>query len=77
MERPDSYRKDVALSEGVEYTSVNMGPIPEAPDWHQELYADQSYLFPTEAAAERFAKAHTEPGRRVVVLYPDGRRWEL
>ncbi|BBC53782.1 hypothetical protein PBI_JF4_67 [Mycobacterium phage JF4] len=60
-----------------EYWRVQMGPIPDRPRWHQALYAKQSYSFPSVEAATRFAKAHKEkdPGRDIVIEYPDGRRW--
>lgn len=48
---------------------VKMGPIPNKPAWHQQIYANSSYAFPTKAAAERFARAHLErdPGREISV----------
>jgi len=42
------------------------------PAWHVLQYPS-SYPFPTLKAATRFAQAHSEPGRSVVIEYPDGR----
>lgn len=61
-----------------EYWHVDMGPIPDKPEWHRQMYASQSYPFPTVEAATGFAQAHKEkyPGREVLIRFPDGRRWD-
>lgn len=71
------YRKTLDLDSEKSYTYVSMGPIPGQPPWHQELYAEQTYPFPTEDAALTFARTHKakDPGREVVIEYPDGHRW--
>jgi hypothetical protein len=61
------YRKRVDLPSGKDYWFVHLGPIPNTPDWHQELYAKQSYPFPTKEAAELFAMNHMIQGREVYV----------
>jgi hypothetical protein len=63
------YRKQVELPTGSDYWFVHMGPVPNKPDWHQKLYDNSSYAFPTKAAAELFAKTHQDryPGRQVYV----------
>ena len=57
--------------------TVHMGPLPDRPRWHQELYAHQAYQFPALDAALRFAKRQHDlaPERYIVIEYPDGRRW--
>ncbi|ASZ75502.1 hypothetical protein KIW74_gp26 [Mycobacterium phage Kimona] len=71
------YRRDVPVSTESEYWTVEMGPIPDRPRWHQGLYAHQAYQFPSIEAATRFAQTHKirDPGRYIVIEYPDGRRW--
>jgi hypothetical protein len=61
------------------YWFVEMGPIPNRPDWHMKLYAHQAYAFPTEAAAGLFASTHKrrDPLRRVEVRFPDGSMKEV
>ncbi|QBI99097.1 hypothetical protein SEA_SHAM4_71 [Mycobacterium phage Sham4] len=70
------YRKSPALDSSSEYSFVEMGPIPDRPRWHRELYAHQTYPFPTMEAAFRFAEAHKhkEPDRCIAVISPDGRK---
>lgn len=65
----DEYRKDIQHKPDSEYAWVEMGPIPDQPDWHMRLYAHQAYPFPTNAAALLFAATHRgiHPGRSVVV----------
>ena len=62
------YRKRVELPTGSDYWFVHLGPIPNTPDWHQKMYAEQSYAFPTEASAELFALNHRVSGRHVIVM---------
>jgi len=61
-----------------EYYRVEMGPIPGKPAWHQGMYDEQSYPFLGLDAATRFAQSHkaTHPRRDVVIVYPDGPRWD-
>lgn len=63
------YRKTIDLDPDERYSFVDMGPIPDKPRWHQELYARQSYAFPTPEAAERFAEYHQkqEPDREISI----------
>lgn len=70
----NEYRKTIPLSTTTPYWFVEMGPIPNMPDWHTELYSHQSYPFPTEVAAHRFANAASaeHPSRAVKVIYPKG-----
>jgi hypothetical protein len=70
----NEYRKSIPLATGTPYWFVDMGPIPDKPVWHQQLYAYGSYAFPTPEAATRFAVTHksTDPGRSVGVRHPDG-----
>lgn len=53
------------------YWHVDLGPIPNIPDWHVQSQGT-SYPFPTEKAAETFARVHQklEPGREVRVRPP-------
>lgn len=68
------YRRSIPLDTEREYWTVRMGPIPNKPRWHQELYASQSYPFPTREAADRFAENHQRiyPGQEIEVLPPEG-----
>lgn len=63
------YRKKIDLPTGSDYWFVHMGPIPNKPEWHQMLYANNIYAFPTEFAANRFADNHRAeyPGRSIKV----------
>ena len=64
-----TYRKQVELPTGSDYWFVHLGPVPGMPDWHQKMYEHSSYPFPSEKAANLFAKLHTEmyPGRDINV----------
>lgn len=70
----NEYRKSIPLDASTDYWFVEMGAIPDKPKWHQELYAFQSYPFPSEAAAASFAAVHLdiEPARQIAIRYPDG-----
>ena len=70
----NEYRKTIPLSTETQYWFVEMGPIPNKPEWHMQMYAKSSYAFPSEVAAHRFANAHSaeHPGRSVKVIYPEG-----
>lgn len=65
----EPYRKKVNLPTGSDYWMVEMGPIPNRPDWHQKLYQASSYAFPTKEAAELFARTHTarDPERTITI----------
>lgn len=65
----EPYRKKVELPTGSDYWYVKMGPVPNTPSWHQAMYADNSYAFPTQAAANLFAANHARvyPGREITV----------
>jgi len=71
------YRTTTELNPETEHTFVEMGPIPDLPAWHQQAQPSR-FPFPTKEAALRFARTHSErdPGRKVVIAYPDGRRWD-
>ncbi|AVP41918.1 hypothetical protein SEA_JSQUARED_76 [Mycobacterium phage Jsquared] len=71
------YRKTLDLDPDSTYTYVEMGPVPDKPKWHQELYASQKYPFPTPEAARLFAQSEAvrHPGREIVIEFADGRRW--
>ena len=62
-----------------QYWFVEMGPIPNKPDWHTKLYAHQAYAFPTYAAARLFASSHKsrDPGRDVEIRFPNGMKQEV
>ena len=70
----NEYRKTIPLSTETKYWFVKLGSIPGTPDWHKQLYANRSYPFPTEAAAQRFAAAEAGrwPGMSVEVIEPEG-----
>ncbi|ATN92201.1 hypothetical protein SEA_TIPSYTHETREX_72 [Mycobacterium phage TipsytheTRex] len=70
------YRKTLDLNPETSYTYVEMGPIPDMPSWHIQAQPSR-FPFPTPEAALRFAQAAAvrDPGRDVVIAYPDGRRW--
>ena len=65
----EPYRKMVDLPSGSDYWFVEMGPVPDMPEWHQELYGFNSYAFPTKAAANLFAANHQSlhPGREIKI----------
>lgn len=69
------YRKAIQLSSETEYWFVEMGPVPDRPAWHQEVYRHNRYPFPTEFAAFRFAASHKrrDPNRDIAVRCPDGK----
>lgn len=48
--------------------TVDLGPIPGLPWWHQQSVSC-SYTFPTKEAAERFAASHIlqHPNREITV----------
>jgi len=59
---------------------VEMGPKASVdgeptPHWHQ-LYTPSRYAFPTWNAALAFAQTHKTADREVVIVLPDGRRWD-
>lgn len=62
-------RKKVELPSGSDYWFVHMGAIPDKPDWHQKMYQNSSYPFPTEKAANLFAANHKKiyPNRVITV----------
>ena len=66
--------KQIKMDELGEYWFVEMGPIPEEPQWHQDLYDFQSYPFPSVRAARLFAKCakHRDAGRDIAIRHPDG-----
>lgn len=53
------------------YWYVDLGPIPNVPDWHVQSQGT-SYPFPTEKAALTFAHVHQlqEPNREIRVRRP-------
>lgn len=57
-----------------QYWFVEMGPIPDKPDWHQKMYEFQSYPFPRYEAARRFAFGARERDwkRDIGIRHPDG-----
>lgn len=60
------FRRDIEHRPDSEYAWVDLGPIPGYPSWH--IQSDwNSYPFPTNAAAQKFAAAHRLPGREVAV----------
>lgn len=61
------------VSTGDEYWHVELGPIPNKPDWHVQS-TGSSYAFPTEKAANAFARVHQakEPNREIRVVPPAG-----
>ncbi|APC43218.1 hypothetical protein KI248_gp31 [Mycobacterium phage Phaded] len=70
------YRKRLEpIDSDSSYTYVEMGPKPDMPPWHEQAHPSR-FPFPNNDAALRFARTHAEPGREVVIAYPDGRRWD-
>ena len=65
------YRKSLSLDRD-DYVYVHMGV-------RDDLNGNGSYPFPSDEAAQRFARTHKErdPNRDIAVEYPDGREWEL
>ncbi|QTF81494.1 hypothetical protein SEA_TARSUSIV_70 [Mycobacterium phage TarsusIV] len=70
------YRTTLDLDPETSYTYVEMGPKPEMPYWHESAQPSR-FPFPKEQAAFRFAEAHREPGRKVQVITPDGKRFDI
>jgi len=70
----EKYRRTVELDRDAEYHYVELGPIPGKPGWHEQA-KPSSYAFPSVEAATRFAQGHKEPGRSVLIRFPDGRGW--
>lgn len=68
-----SYYRTIKLDTEVRYWFVDMGPIPDVPDWHVQSRGI-SYPFPTELGAFRFALFHKnkDPDRNIVIRTPDG-----
>lgn len=69
----NEFRRDIPLSTESQYWFVEMGPIPNMPDWHTELYAYQAYPFPSLEAARRFAFDARERDwkRSIAIRFPD------
>lgn len=65
-----TYRRTVEIDRDKDYWHVWLGPL-------NGLNRSARYPFPSEAAATRFAKRHKEIAlhREVLIVYPDGRRW--
>ena len=65
----EPYRKRVDLPTDSDYWFVELGPVPDMPAWHQEMYSFSSYAFPTKVAANLFASNHQRmyPGREIKV----------
>ena len=45
------------------------------PDWHEQS-KPSSYSFPSSEAASTFAQGHYQPGRSVIIHFPNGERWD-
>lgn len=73
------YRKRITHNPDAHYWFVEMGPIPGMPGWHTKLYESNSYPFPSEEAAKRFAMGVRERDwkREAWIRYPDGSRREV
>jgi len=69
------YRRGVDYSPEATHWFVKLGPIPDTPEWHRDIYRFSSYPFPSEEAARRFAEGEIgrNPGRDVAIRFPDGR----
>ena len=61
---------------GKAYHTVELGPTPGLPSWHEQS-GKSRFHFPTEQAALSFAEAHKVLGRDVVVSTPNGKRFAL
>ncbi|QFG04551.1 hypothetical protein SEA_JEEVES_76 [Mycobacterium phage Jeeves] len=72
----NEYRKGIAVDPEARHSFVEMGPKPGMPPWHEQAQPGR-FAFPTEKAAFRFAEGHREPGRKVRVVTPDGKRFDL
>lgn len=70
----NEYRTNIPLSQDSQYWFVELGLIPNKPDWHMKLYARQSYPFPSLEAARRFAFSSRERDwtRDIAIRFPDG-----
>lgn len=66
------YRRELALDTEARYTWVRMGTL-------DRLNGPAAYPFPTDKAAELFARTNRDrdPHREIRVDYHDGREWEL
>ena len=75
----NEYRRSTTLTQDTDYWFVVMGPIPNMPDWHMSLYAQQSYAFPSEQAARRFAMTSRERDwdRDISIKEPDGNLYKV
>lgn len=64
------YRRSVEVDRDKDYYIVHLGAIAGSPE-------PSSYPFPTLGAAAIFADTHArkDPGRDIVIEYPDGRKW--
>ena len=65
----------INLGNDVDYYRVELGPIPGLPDWHEQS-KPSSYSFPSSEAASTFAQGHYQPGRSVIIHFPNGERWD-
>lgn len=70
----------IDLGNDGDYHHVMLGPKPlidglPTPAWHEQA-KPSSYPFPSVEAATRFAQGHYEPGRTVIIRFPDGRQWD-
>lgn len=72
----NEYRKNITHNPESQYWFVELGPIPNQPDWHMKLYAHSSYPFPSEESAKRFGLGSRERDwdREIHIRYPDGTR---
>lgn len=74
---PDTtyFVRDNEMADLTRYTWVELGPVPGMPKWHEQSKLSR-WPFPTREAARKFARFHKdqEPGRDVVIAYPDGSR---
>lgn len=70
----NEYRRTITHSPDSQYWFVEMGPIPNQPDWHMKLYDFQSYPFPSLEAARRFSMGARERDweRDIKIRYPGG-----
>ena len=75
----DEYRRDIPHNPKNDYWFVELGPIPDQPDWHMKLYEFQAYPFPRLEAARKFAFSSRERywKRDISIRFPDGTREEI
>lgn len=68
----NEYRREIVLNTETPYYFVVMGHIPNTPGWHQQMYKNNSYAFPTRQAADLFADNHRRmyPGRVINIREP-------